>query len=127
MSSELQKGIVYKLPNEVVIGVKRDGGLFCTKCKVSLLSDGEQVARRVRKIYANQCPGCQVALTEGRKSEQFICVQCFDWRVPPHILQRLDSQSVFDTYGNQRSMKEFLERDVSDEACPIQFYDNISQ
>lgn len=110
-----------------IIGIKRSAGLYCTNCEISLLREGEQFARFSNKSHCDQCPLCNVALDEGKQSKRFVQVSCFEWRMAPHRLKQrlLAGFSVVDSYNATRSIADFLSRDVSYTACPIQFYDKI--
>lgn len=133
MESVLEKGIAYclKVPGNsesTVIGVKRFGGLYCTKCEVSLLKEGEEAARYAGKVYSDCCPLCDVKIADGKASGQFINCSCFEWNIGPHRLHQRNLQSlqIVDSFGDEYSVERFLAKVVSCESCPIQFYDQIT-
>lgn len=128
---EEERGVAYRLqlPNNaqsVLIGVKLYGGLYCNKCEVSLLEDGEDGARCADKQHVEQCPLCGDNANDN--NADITPCQCFDWRMAPHRLQsnKLRALNVVDTFGGVHSVDMFLQQTVND-SCPIQLYDRIAQ
>jgi hypothetical protein len=109
------------------IGIKRYAGLYCNRCHVSLLKEGEESARYAGKVHADQCALCSTpsataskATTSGTISE----CSCFDWHMAPHRLQQcFAAHKVIDSYGASFTVQFFIDKIVG--PCPIQFYDKI--
>lgn len=138
------RGVSYRLLQapHVLIGVKRYGGYYCTRCEVSLLRDGEESARLAAKVHVPNCPLCNAPVPEqtqasaaaatssnapNEKSVVAPC-SCFDWHMAPHRLQQrnMRDMTVVDGFDRQFSVSFFLNTIVH-AACPIQLYDNIAQ
>jgi len=124
-----EQGVAYRLQlpapaKPALIGIKRYGGLYCTKCEVSLLQEGEESARLANKQHVDVCPLCD-ARPDDEQSTVREC-QCFDWRMAPHRLhsKKLSPLTVVDTFGTKFTVDRFLQKKV-DECCPIQLYDKI--
>lgn len=109
------------------IGILRSGGLYCTKCEVTLLRDGEEAARNAGKVHCNACPLCDMKQEEGIANGQFANCNCFEWKIGPHRLRQKNFSSLViqDSFGDTYSVERFFSRVVDQNKCPIQFYDKI--
>lgn len=108
------------------IGVKRYGGLFCKRCEISLLEEGEESARYAGKIHYDKCPLCHTpAITEDVGAVQE-CM-CFDWQMAPHRLAQAKFRNcpIVDSFGNKFMVEFFLNSIVK--SCHVQFYDKIEK
>lgn len=124
-----ERGVTYKLQlpepaKPALIGIKRYGGYYCTKCEVTLLKEGEEAARLANKQHVDACPLCGAKIDDNDSTIREC--QCFDWRMAPHRLhsKKLSPLTVIDTFGEKFSVDRFLQKKV-DECCPIQLYDKI--
>lgn len=111
-------------PKQARIGIKRYAGLYCNKCHVSVLKEGEESARYAGKVHADQCALCGTPTASATKDGTISECNCFDWHMAPHRLQQcFASNKVIDSYGTSFSVPFLLEKLVG--TCPIQFYDKI--
>lgn len=111
----------------IQIGVKRNAGLYCRKCHVSLLKEGEQSARYAGKVHAANCPLCEAPVNDPASKSFIAQSNCFDWIMAPHRLQQpqFRDAKVVDSYGTTFDVPIFLSKIVA--GCPVQFYDKIDQ